>query len=173
MQNEFRASWRSSYVSFSKLILKIDFKNFMSIFSLKLKDACVENSIFSKVSLYLKPVGLLITIFLTKWTVKNPIGTFLFTIPFYTLTCGLSCLIIKFAEVSFCSHAPPGGDRHYLRIWLSRIQSHGHWSFMRFWIELHIRAFIWVLVHFTIKLQIQILEEFIWHCSIQVNTWKT
>ena len=70
------------------------------IFRLKLKDACVENSIFSKVSLYLKPVGLLITIFLTKWTVKNPIGTFLFTIPFYTLTCGLSCLIIKYAEVS-------------------------------------------------------------------------
>ena len=100
MQNEFRASWRSSYVSFSKLTLKI-FKILKSIFSLKLKDACVENSIFSKVSLYLKPVGLLITIFLTKWTVKNPIGTFLFTIPFYTLTCGLSCLIIKFAEVSF------------------------------------------------------------------------
>ena len=72
---------------------------------MKLKDACVENSIFSKVSLYLKPVGLLITIFLTKWTVKNPIGTFLFTIPFYTLTCCLSCLIIKFAEVSsFFAH---------------------------------------------------------------------
>ena len=73
----------------------------MTLFRLKLKDACVENTIFSKVSLYLKPFGLLITIVLTKWTVNNPIGTFLFTIPFYTFTCGLSCLILKYAEVSF------------------------------------------------------------------------
>ena len=73
----------------------------LNLFSLKLKDACVDNLIFSKVSLWLKPVGLLITILLTKWTVKNPIGTFLFTIPFYTLTCGLSCLIIKYAEVRY------------------------------------------------------------------------
>ena len=77
---------------FSELLINLHFR-------LKLKDACVENEIFSEVSLWLKPVGLLITILLTKWTVKNPIGTFLFTIPFYTLTCGLSCLIIKYAEV--------------------------------------------------------------------------
>ena len=106
MQNEFRASWRSSDVSSSYLeplpgsLISPSIPG-IALFRLKLKDACVENTIFSKVSLYLKPFGLLITIVLTKWTVNNPIGTFLFTIPFYTFTCGLSCLILKYAEVSF------------------------------------------------------------------------
>ena len=46
----------------------------------------------------MKGPGILITLFLSKFTVKQPINTFLYTIPFYTTTAALSCLIVQNAE---------------------------------------------------------------------------
>ena len=46
----------------------------------------------------MKGPNILITLCLASLTVKAPMRTFLYTIPFYTLTAALSCLIIKYAE---------------------------------------------------------------------------
>ena len=65
---------------------------------MRLRDNCVTKSEISNISLLMKGPNILITLCLASLTVKAPMRTFLYTIPFYTLTASLSCVIIKFAE---------------------------------------------------------------------------